>query len=227
VARQTWENLLFVHWPVRESELAPLVPAPLQLERWEGRPWISVSPFRMTGMRLRGLPPVPYVGRFLELNVRTYVTYGGVPGIIFISLDASNRLAVEVARLLRLPYVKARMSLEREKNGVRYRSVRTDRRQGPAEFAGTCRVASDDGFEAQPGTDLHWLTERYRMYTVSPGGKPLAVDIHHGPWQLRRAEVLIERNTMAESRGIRLEDTPPLATFTERMDVLVWPMRPV
>lgn len=227
IARQAWENVLFLHWPVREADIAPFVPAPLQLDRLGGRPWLSVLPFRVTGMGLRGLPPIPYAGRFLELNVRTYVTYKGVPGVCFLSLDATNRLAVEVARRLHLPYLKARMSISEAHGRIRYRCERTDRRQPSAEFAGTCSIGEDAAFVAEPGTDLHWLTERYRMYTVSRKGKPLAADIHHGPWALRRPEAEIERNTMAACGGIRLPGAPSWMTYTERMEVLIWPIRPV
>ena len=65
-------------------------------------------PFRLSGLRARGLPPLPFVSSFLELNTRTYVTAGGKPGIWFFSLDASSELAVEAARLgYKLPYFRA------------------------------------------------------------------------------------------------------------------------
>ena len=37
---------------------------------------------------------MPGISAFPELNVRTYVTLGGKPGVWFLSLDAANRLAV-------------------------------------------------------------------------------------------------------------------------------------
>ena len=59
-------------------------------------------------MRAAFLPcPVSHV--FPELNVRTYVTYQGKPGVYFFSLDASNLLAVWAARAVyHLPYFHSR-----------------------------------------------------------------------------------------------------------------------
>ena len=48
---------------------------------------------------------------FLETNVRTYVSYGGRPGVYFLSLDAAHWIAVQTARRFwGLPYHYARMS---------------------------------------------------------------------------------------------------------------------
>lgn len=131
VMKQIWQDLLFAHWTVREEEIAPHIPDKLQLEYWEGTPWITLSPFWVRGLRLRGLPPIPFTSRFLELNVRTYVTYKGVPGIYFLSLDASNRIAVETARLFHLPYLNAKMKVIKDGLSIRYSSGRIDRRGKP------------------------------------------------------------------------------------------------
>ena len=92
--RQVWHDLLFAHWPVTPDELRSLVPAPLELDLYDGRAWVAVTPFHMSGVRIRGFPPMPGMSAFPELNVRTYVKFDGVPGVFFFSLDAGNRLAV-------------------------------------------------------------------------------------------------------------------------------------
>src|SRR5438067_9722496 len=95
----------------------------------------------MTGVRGRWMPPIPGTSRFPELNVRTYVTLGGKPGVFFFSLDAGSALAVAGARATyHLPYFNARMSTNVGANGaVHYRSQRTDRRGRPAELAARYR----------------------------------------------------------------------------------------
>jgi uncharacterized protein YqjF (DUF2071 family) len=105
---QTCEDLLFAHWRAPVDVLAAILPAGLELDLYEDEAWIGVVPFRLSGLRARGLPPLPFVSSFLELNTRTYVTAGGKPGIWFFSLDASSELAVEAARLgYKLPYFRA------------------------------------------------------------------------------------------------------------------------
>ncbi len=138
---QTWHDLLFAHWPVPESALRPLVPAKLELDLFDGRGWIGVVPFHMSGIRIRGLPSLPGLSRFPELNVRTYVTHGGKPGVYFFSLDAGNLPAVLAARAFyHLPYFRARMA-SREKDGeIQYSSHRYHTN---AEFRGHYRPTSD------------------------------------------------------------------------------------
>src|SRR5436305_14150043 len=97
---QTWHELLFAHRPIKPSELRPLVPPSLSLDTFEGQCWAGVVPFHVSNVRPRWLPAIPEVSRFVELNVRTYVTVNGIPGVYFFSLDASNPIAVTMARTM-------------------------------------------------------------------------------------------------------------------------------
>jgi uncharacterized protein YqjF (DUF2071 family) len=128
VMRQKWHDLLFMHWRIPPQTLRPLVPAALELDHFEGSAWLGVVPFRMTGVRLRGTPAIPGLSAFPELNVRTYVSAGGKPGVWFFSLDAASAIAVAAARAwFHLPYFRARMSLEAHGDEIRYQSHRTHR----------------------------------------------------------------------------------------------------
>ncbi len=227
--KQVWRDLLCMHWPVPAAKVRPFVPHRLQLELWEGSAWISVIPFRIDPYRIRGLPPIPGVCSMLELNVRTYVTFGNVPGVYFFSLDASSRPAVEAARLFSLPYLKAGIRLARERDKLRFAAVREDKRGGPARLE-VAYSAKDEGvFHAPPGSKLHWLTERYRFYAERGGGgrsgEILAADIHHLPWALQRADVAIGLSTMTAAMGIELPDEPAEVTYTRRLDALMWPVK--
>lgn len=114
VLAQSWIGLLFAHWSVDPDALAPVVPRQLRLDTFEGRAWIGITPFEVRNLRLRPTLPVPMVSSFPEINVRTYVSVGGRPGIFFLSLDAASRLAVAAGRrLYRLPYCRASMSITR------------------------------------------------------------------------------------------------------------------
>jgi uncharacterized protein len=220
---QTWHDLMFAHWPVELHLLRPLVPAELLLDTFDGRCWVGVAPFHMSGIHIRGLPPLPGLSRFPELNVRTYVTLDHKPGVYFFSLDAAKLPAVWAARTFyRLPYFHARMSAEVEGEWVAYDSRR---KQGSAEFRGRYRPMRA-GQLRDKGTLEHWLTERYCLYSVHAGCVYRA-EIHHQPWPLQDAEAEIETNTMASATGISLPQDPPLLHFARKLEVLVWPLRRV
>ena len=143
--RQTWDRLLFAHWPVHFDALRPLVPAALELDRYNGEAWLGVVPFLMRNVRPRALPAVPWLSAFPELNVRTYVTVGGKAGVYFFSLDAGNPLAVEIARRwFHLPYFRARFSVSQAGETTTYRSMRTHSGAPPAELDLTYRPTGPD-----------------------------------------------------------------------------------
>jgi uncharacterized protein len=224
---QSWSQLLFAHWPVTVEALRPLIPQGLQIDTFERRAWIGVVPFYMSHVRARGLPLLPGTNAFCELNVRTYVTYEGKPGVWFLSLDAANPLAVLGARqAFHLPYYNAAMSLRREGDTIYYTSSRTHRGATPGDFRASYQPTTPV-YYSTPGTLVSWLTERYCLYAADKSGHLYRAEIHHAPWPLQDAQADIHVNTMAQAGGIDLPDTPPLLHYTERSDVVTWYLRRV
>lgn len=223
VMAMAWEDLLFAHWPVAPEVLRPQLPRGLELDVRDGQAWLGVVPFRMAGTRLRGLPTVPGTADFPEVNVRTYVTAGGKPGVWFFSLDAASRVAVRTARaFFHLPYFDARMSARAADGGtIRYESARTHRGAAAAEFRATFQPIGEVS-PARPGSIEHWLTERYCLYSADRRGRVWRGDIHHAPWPLQPASAAIEVNTMAATLGLPLADPPALLHFARRLDVVAW-----
>jgi uncharacterized protein len=224
----SWHELLFMHWPVPQEVLRPLVPPALSLDTFDGSAWLGITPFRMSGVRPRSLPSVPPLSNFPELNVRTYVTAEGKPGIWFFSLDAHNPVAVRLARAtFKLPYYDAQMSCRAGGDGVvHYRSVRTHRGAKEARFAGRYRPVGPP-FNSRRGTLENFLTERYCLYSADMRGGIRRGDIHHHPWPLQRAEVEIEALAMTEQIGVALPKMEPILHFSRRLDVLAWPPKRV
>jgi uncharacterized protein YqjF (DUF2071 family) len=218
---QTWLDLLFAHWSLPVEALRPAVPTALPIDSFEGRAWIGITPFEVSGVRLRGTPPLPRISRFPEINVRTYTTVDDKPGIYFLSLDAGSRLAVAGARrVFRLPYFRARMSIERAGGEVVYRS----RRVTPEASLHVRYRADGPVLQARPGTLEHFLTERYCLYTLDESSRIHRADIHHPPWPLQRAAAHFELNTMTASYGLVLPAERPLLHFSARQDVVIWPL---
>jgi uncharacterized protein len=221
VMAQSWHDLLFAHWPVDAAKLRALIPEKLAIDTFEGQAWLAVVPFRMSGVRLRWTPAAPWLSAFPELNVRTYVTRDGKPGVWFFSLDAGNSLAVAIARdWFHLPYFRARMRCSERDGWIEYTSERTHSRAPTAVLKGRYRPVSPSNI-SRPGSLEHFLTERYCLYSVDGRGRIIRGEIHHPPWPLQRAEAKFDLNTMASSIELALEP-PPLLHFAKRQDVLVW-----
>lgn len=222
IMAQTWHDLLFAHWALAPDALAALLPAGLEIDTFEGRAWVGVVPFRMSGIRARGTPALPWLSAFPELNLRTYVRRGGEHGVWFFALEAARLAAVQVARAwFHLPYFHARMACEPSGEAIEYASTRIHRGAPPAEFR--ARYGPVGPIErARPGTLEHWLTERYCLFSVDRRGSVRRGDIHHVPWPLQRAEARIERCTLPEAHGIGIRGAPPHVLFARRIEVAVW-----
>ncbi len=167
----------------------------------------------------RPLPDLPWISAFPELNVRLYVELDGKPGVWFLSLDATNPLAVWAARrYFHLPYHSARISLRNTEGGIQYAARRAT---GGSVFEASYRPVSDP-YESQPGTLEHWLTERYCLYAQAPDGSILRNDVHHVPWPLQKAEAEITENSYLAEHGLNIGGPPALLHFARQIDVVVW-----
>jgi uncharacterized protein YqjF (DUF2071 family) len=221
--RQTWRDLLFMHWPMPASLLQPLVPRPLEVQEFDGSAWIGIVPFHMEGVTRRGVPAFSGLSAFPELNVRTYVSLQGKPGVWFLSLDAANRLAVWAARrFFHLPYFHAAMSVHSSGPGFTYQSRRLPQEDHPVLFLGSYHPISSS-YEAKPGGLDHWLTERYCLYARSAAGNLYRTEVHHVPWPLQHAEADVTVNSMLDPHGLDIPSTPPVLHFARSLDVAVWP----
>jgi uncharacterized protein YqjF (DUF2071 family) len=218
---QTWNDLLFAHWPIAPDLLRPLVPTQLPLDTYDGTAWVAIAPFHMSGIHARAVPQIPGLAAFPELNVRTYVTLDGKPGVFFFSLDITSTVAVWAARTFyKLPYFHASMAVAVNDKEVRYSSKRM---HPGAELRGRYAPIAPVKFR-DPGTLEHFLTERYCLYTVAER-RVYRAEVHHHPWPLQDAEAQFEINTMADAAGVTLPQTSPLYHFARRLEVLIWPLQ--
>ncbi|MEM1447732.1 MAG: DUF2071 domain-containing protein [Planctomycetota bacterium] len=224
-----WADLAFLHWEAPAEPLRALLPQGLELDTHGGKAWLGVVPFEMQRTRLAGLPAVPGTARFAELNLRTYVRDGTDAGVWFFSLDAASRLAVRGARAtFALPYLDARMSIEREASGewIGYRSERRPRFGAPpARFSARYRPTGEPR-TSEPGTLEHFLTERYCLFAERGFGVERSLrgglvrgDIWHPPWPLQPAECELEVCDMFRLAGVEPPEGPPIAHFARAIDV--------
>jgi len=224
VFHMRWCDLAFLHWPIDQAIIRPLIPADLEIDTFDGQAWLGIVPFRMENVRPRFLPPIPGTGAFPEINVRTYVRSGDRTGVWFFSLDATSRLAVAAARwFFNLPYYDAEIVVASRGESIDHRSRRVHRGVPAAEFQATYRPTGASA-RAVAGSLEHFLVERYCLFSRSPKGELGYMDVHHAPWPLQPAIAAVEINSMTAGFGIDLRGAP-LVHFARSLDVVAWPLR--
>jgi hypothetical protein len=225
---QRWNDLLFAHWPVPASDIASLLPEGLEPDLFQGSAWLGLVPFWLDRIKVRGLPTVPGMRHFPDLNMRTYVrdAQTGSPGMYFFSLDATNLLAVALAKTaFHLPYHWAEMRLDQKpQHEFSFYSRRRFTKQ-PVIFKASYRGLGPTRrlMEARSGTLEYFLMERSSLYTRNRDGQAVRSNLHHVPSPLEEARAEIERNDLAASIGIQLPDIEPVLHYSRRLAVYVWP----
>lgn len=201
---QRWRDLTFLHWAVAPEEVAHLLPVGVRPDTLDGVTYVGLIPFRMADAGIGRGPGVPYLGSFLETNVRLYsVDDTGRRGIVFLSLDA-DRLAVVVGARVTfgLPYRWARMSYRAEGDVHTYaaRLRRAGTSSDVVVGAGARRHSTelDDFLSARWGLHVHWW------------GRTLYIPNHHEPWPLHDAELLGLDDGLVAAAGLPgLTSRPP------------------
>jgi len=225
VMRQRWAGLLFLHWPVDAAMIGGRLPRGLHVDTFGGTAWLGVVPFFMKRVRPVGLPPVPGISWFLELNVRTYVHDAeGNPGVWFFSLDCNQALAVEIARrAFHLPYLHAEMDSETSGTQIHYRCRRKSPDAGEAVFE---YETPADPRPAVEGSMEWFLVERYLLFSADRAGRLFRGRVHHAPYQIAPAVC-----TRWSAEPLRLDGFPVPAEAPASMlaaapvDVKVYPLR--
>ena len=216
--RQTWLNLAFLHWEIDYQDLRKRIPSALDIDLYEGKAWIAIVPFDMHGVTLRHCPTFDPISNFPEINVRTYVTCNGRPGVWFFSLDVPSKLAVWAARtFFNLPYRHGYVKIQDEGDAFQYSSE-----------------VSDDRFQARYQPHHHekfgkrsfeiWATERYCLYCQGSKGQLYRTEVHHRQWPLQAASVDILDNTLLSD--FEIGKMHPSVLYSESIDVVAyWPER--
>lgn len=214
---QEWNRALFLHWKVPASLIRPFVPEQLQVDLYDDSAWVSLVPFTMERIRPRGLPSLPIISNFHEVNLRTYVTDGAKPGVYFLNIQAANALSAWIAKTVSgLPYEVAQIyRIDHEPNFL-YEVLNQ-------------RTAMKLSIEYQIGQNIQsksqldrWLTERYCLY-LSNHKKLSRYEIHHDEWPL--SEVQIKNLDLNYSVGrFQLSSVPPdRVHYSPGIKVLAWP----
>lgn len=217
---QRWRQVLFTHWSVPLPCVERLLPPCLEPDAWRQSAWVSLVAFRLQGVRLRGTPPLGPCSNFLELNLRTYVTFDGQPGIFFLRIHAQTRLAVTLARWFTpLPYSVAAMSYAADGDGWRFRSQGAgDRAPFAADFQlkGPAQAAPPDSLDA-------WLLERYHAFVPIGRDGLFRMSVRHEPWRTRDVDIAVSATGVGQRWGLNLNRSPDRWHYADGLQAWVWP----
>lgn len=212
--RQEWRDLTYVHWAVDPDRLTGSMPPGVRPDVLHGSSYVGLVPFRMVDAGPGRLGPVPWLGTFLETNVRLYsVDRDGRRGVVFLSLDCDRLVVVLAARLaFAVPYRWSRSvhrTFPAPGNGERVRQVyesQLRRRRGVHP-----RLVVDVG-APRAATELdHFVSARWGLHTRA-FGRTRYVPNRHETWPLHETE-LVELDTagVLASVGLpELEARPPV-----------------
>lgn len=220
--RQRWERLTFLHWAFDPADVARLLPDGLEVEPYDGAAWVGLVPFFMV-VATGGGRTAPWVSRFCETNIRTYVRdRSGRSGIWFLSLDAARLGAVAVARTTyRLPYFWSRMDVSSEAQRISYACRR--RWPGPAGTSSRIEIGIREQLSpAEISERDHFLTARWILFSVS-GSRHRFARACHEPWPLHRAEAVSVDDGLIQAAGLPAPAGAPLVLYSPGVDVTIGP----
>lgn len=208
---QEWNNAIFLHWEVELSELKKFVPEELEIDLFDGKPWISVVAFTMEKIRPKNLPPFPPISNFHEINIRTYIKSNNKTGVYFLNIEGGTKLSCQVAKAMsELPYRFSKM--KRSKNQFE---------SGNSEFNDKLNVEYAIGEELTTKTNLDkWLTERYALFQDTEKSIN-TFEIHHLEWPIN--EISIQKLEFNYPRFETLiKNKPKKVQYSHGVKVIAW-----
>jgi len=214
IMRQSWNHITFIHWPYAPRTIQRLLPSSLQVDAFDGRAWVGLTPFFLEDVTVPGVPPPPWISQSPETNVRTYVRApDGRRGIWFFSLDIARLPAVVVGRTaFRLPYMWSKLAAERMGDGrMRYRGAR---RWGGRSASYDIEAESTAPIpEAEISLFDNYLTARWMLFTLYCG-RLASVSVEHEPWPLWRARPLRIEQDLLAAAGLPASRDDPVLHFS-------------
>jgi uncharacterized protein len=212
---QRWFDMLFLHWRVPADVLRGHVSPELTIDEFAGDAWVSLVLFKLD-VRPMWLPFLPGFSGMVEVNLRTYVRFRDQSGITFLSVHASNRLAIFLARRLTpMPYRWAMMSYEKRGREFQFDAAgrMADRFGMTLRFRPNSppRTTRDDTLES-------WLLERYRLFLPDGRRRLLYADVSHPRWHIQETDVSLTANTAGSQFGLHLDRSAELAHFSNGVD---------
>lgn len=208
---QEWNRAIFLHWKVDLFELKKFVPKEIEIDLFDGNPWVSLVAFTMEKIRPRYLPYFSPISNFDEINIRTYVKSKNKTGVYFLSIEGGKRFSCKVSKMIsELPYRFSKM----KRTSNQYISYNS-------EYGDEFNIDFSIRKEREDKSNLDkWLTERYALFQDSKTSIN-EFEIHHLEWNIKELEV--EKLKVIYSRFNKLiNDKPDKIQYSDGVQVLAW-----
>lgn len=208
---QEWNNAIFLHYQVDLNELKKFVPKELEIDLYNGKPWISVVAFTMEKIRPKNLPSFSPISDFDEINIRTYVKSNNKTGVYFLSIEGGKSLSCKVAKgISKLPYRFSKI----QRTDKKYQSKNS-------EFNDKLDIEFTIGKELIEKTELDkWLTERYALFQDTDESIN-EFEIHHLEWPIN--EIDLKKLDVNYPRFKKLtNEKPSKAHYSKGVKVIAW-----
>jgi uncharacterized protein YqjF (DUF2071 family) len=178
-----------LNYEVEPRLLEALVPASVELDRWDDRVYVSVVGFLFNETRVLGVS-VPGHARFPEVNLRFYVrrhVRGEVRrGVVFIRELVPRRAIATVARLM---YNEPYRALPMRHRIEALRDGSTRREYCWLTGTGWTGIQARSRGAARPlenGSEEEFITEHYWGYTRQRDGGTIEYRVEHPRWNVWR-----------------------------------------
>ena len=207
VMRQDWTDIAYFHWRFDPAVVQATLPDVVHVDTFDGSAWVGLIPFVMRNVQLGRTPPVPRLGTFVEVNVRTYVIdEQGRRAVWFYSLDVPRTVIVATARaVFSLPYCWSRATHTVEAGhaggpvGEQHRYE--VRRRWPAPRGAHASIAYTIG-DPHQGDDLdHFLSARWALITTRRS-RPRYGRVEHPTWPLHTVEDPLVDESLVAAAGL-------------------------
>ncbi|WP_109851015.1 YqjF family protein [Aquimarina sp. AU58] len=208
---QEWNNAIFIHWQVELSELQKFVPKELEIDLFEGKPWVSLVAFTMEKIRPKNLPAFPPISNFDEINIRTYVKSNSKTGVYFLSIEGGTSLSCKIAKAIsQLPYRYSK--IKRGKH--QYLSINPKfKDQLDIQFSIKEEITDKSPLDI-------WLTERYALFQDTEKSIN-EFEIHHLEWPIQKIEVTNLKVNYARFDKL-IKGKPDKIQYSKGVNVIAW-----
>ena len=211
---QEWNKVIFLHWQVEQTLIAPFIPHAMELDILNGKSWISLVAFDMNHIGVRSLPKLPHISDFYEINIRTYIFCKGKPSVYFLSMEGSKRSSCNVLKAIsKFPYQPSSMN----RTDFSYQSNNS---MAKNSFDITYRLKSEP--IAKDEKDL-WLTERYAVFQ-NYRNRLIEYDVHHLEWPIQSIDIKELKIDYPKFNHL-INNQPDRMHYSEGVKVLTWDKR--
>jgi uncharacterized protein YqjF (DUF2071 family) len=216
---QQWHDSIFLHWSIPAEKIEDLLPPGLQLDKFDGKAWVSLVAFEVQKMRVHYLPTFPYISDYKEINVRTYVTHKGTKGIYLLSIETDKLIDVILTRaFIGLPYIKSDIKTyikpDKKKTDINFSSFNDDN-----EYFLDISF-QQNGLSMKKSELDSWLTERHCLYNYQ-NNKLYRHHIHHKEWDFEEIDISIW-DIDYDFKNLSLNINPDKIHFSKKHEVLLW-----